>query len=94
MLHLYVAFQDRASAIGLDLIEALEKVNHKLGVHNFKAVIRLSQTDGPKLPRWTPEYIKEEMAPLAGQIKRVWVCGPPAINEMFDKTFESLRFDL
>ena len=52
--HLYVSFQDRDQAIGLDVIERLELVNRKLGLNNFKAVVRLSVTDGPKLPRWTP----------------------------------------
>ena len=40
------------------VIEKLEQVNQKLGLHNFKAVIRLSVSDGPKLPRWTPEYVE------------------------------------
>ena len=40
--HLYVAFQDRESAIGLDVIEALESVNQKLGLTNFKPTVRLS----------------------------------------------------
>lgn len=57
---------------------------------NFKAIVRLSITDGPKLPRWTPHYIESELLPLAGKMRRVWVCGPPAINEMFDKTLELL----
>ena len=84
--HLYVSFQDRDQAIGLDVIEKLEQVNKKLGLRNFKAIVRLSVTDGPKLPRWTPQYIEDELQPLAGRMKRVWVCGPPAMNEMFDKT--------
>ena len=41
----------------MELIEALVKLNEKLGKDNFKATVRLSETDGPKLPRWTPEYI-------------------------------------
>ena len=27
-------------------------------------------------------------------MERVWVCGPPSINEMFDKTLNSLREEL
>jgi hypothetical protein len=56
--HLYVSFQSRKMAIGLELIEALVKVNEKLGLDNFTATVRLSETDGPKLPRWTPDYIE------------------------------------
>ena len=51
-------------------------------------------TDGPKLPRWSPQYIEEELVPLAGTIKRIWVCGPPAVNEMFDKTLAGLTTHL
>lgn len=72
------------------MIEKLEQVNTKLGLTNFKAIVRLSVTEGPKLPRWTPAYVEEQLKPMAGNIKRVWVCGPPAVNEMFDKTLESL----
>lgn len=64
--HLYVSFQDRDQAIGLEVIEKLEQVNQKLGLSNFKAVVRLSVTDGPKLPRWTPAYVESELKPLAG----------------------------
>ena len=63
-------------------------------MNNFRAVVRLSVTDGPKLPRWSPQYIEEELVPLAGTIKRIWVCGPPAVNEMFDKTLAGLTTHL
>ena len=92
-LHLYISFQSRASAIGLDLIEALEKINEKLGFDNFKATVRLSETDSPndpKLPHWTPEYIERQLAGYAGQLKKIWVCGPPALNELFDKALDGL----
>ena len=86
---LYVAFQDRKQSIGLDLIEALEKVNEKLGLNNFKVIVRLSDPDKgeEKKPRWTPNYIEKELSQYEGKLRKVWVCGPPAVNEMFDKTF-------
>lgn len=94
-LHLYVAFQNRAQAIGLDLIEALEQVNRTLGLDNFRVTVRLSEADGgAKLPRWTPAFIERELEPLAGEIKKVWVCGPPVMNEMFDKTLGSIAAKL
>lgn len=43
----------------MDVIEKLEQVNLKLGLNNFKAHIRLSVTDGPKFPRWTPGWVEE-----------------------------------
>jgi len=73
----------------LDLIEALVDLNKALGLDNFEATVRLSVTDGPKLPRWTPEYIESEL--IGKPLQKVWVCGPPAVNEMFDKTLGDLK---
>ncbi len=92
--HIYVSFADRDSSIGLDLIEALESVNKQLGLSNFKATIRLSKAKTDIKPRWTPEYVKDELTPMTGQIQKVWVCGPPAVNEMFDKTLANLSSSL
>ena len=64
--HLYFSAQDEENAIGLNVIKKLQEVNEKFGFNNFKAVVRLSVTNGPKLERWTPEYIKKELEPLAG----------------------------
>ena len=89
-LILYCSFQSRDQAIGLDLIEALEQVCTKLGLDNFRAIVRLTQTDGPKLPRWTPEYIEKELEGHSGQLRKVWVVGPPQVNETFDKTLGQL----
>lgn len=95
-MHLFCAFQNRQQAIGLDLIEALVQVNKKLGLDNFKATVRLSEPDlnGAKLPRWTPEYIDSEMSGYAGKLSKIWVCGPPAVNEMFDKALSGLMSKL
>lgn len=89
---LYASFSDKENAIGLRLIKALEAVNSKLGVNNFKAIVRLSKgnREETKAPRWTPQYLEEELVPLAGKIERVMVCGPPAVNEMMDKALESM----
>ena len=91
IFHLYFSFADREQAIGLELIEALEKINMKLGLTNFKATVRLSKTEGERLPRWTPDYIENQMTPLAGHIQRIWVCGPPMVNQIFDKTLEKIK---
>lgn len=73
----------------MDLIEALVEVCKKLNLDCFEATVRLSQTDGPKLPRWTPDYIEKE---LGGKtLEKVWVCGPPGVNEMFDRTLGDLK---
>mmetsp|Transcript_22999 Transcript_22999/g.28540 ORF Transcript_22999/g.28540 Transcript_22999/m.28540 type:complete len:275 (-) Transcript_22999:119-943(-) len=91
--HFYCSFRDRETAIGLELIEALQKVCEHLNLTNFKATVRLSKVDdgGPRPPSWTAPYIEDELTPIEGKIERVWVCGPPAMNELFDQTLASLR---
>ena len=91
VFHLYMSFSERDQAIGLEVVEALEKVNQKLGLNNFKAIVRLSRCEGRKEPRWTPDYIENQMTPLAGHIQRIWVCGPPMVNQIFDKTLEKIK---
>ena len=91
-LRLYCAFADRDQAIGLDLIEALQKVNETLGLDNFEATIRLSKTsDGSApLPRWDASFIERELSDKkGGDIQRVWVVGPPAMNQLFDQTLNN-----
>ena len=80
--HLYVAFQDADNTIGLDLCEALERVNQKLHFSNFKLVIRLSEDiyAKKKPARWDEKFIESELYPHAGKIQKVWVCGPPILN--------------
>jgi NAD(P)H-flavin reductase len=90
---LYASFLNREQSIGLDLCEKLVEMNEKLGMTNFKFTVRLSETEPgqEKPPRWNNDYIKGELTPLAGQMKKVWVCGPPIMNQTFDKAFESLE---
>lgn len=84
--HLYVAFQDSDQSIGLELCEALERINEKLHYTNFKLTIRLSEDiyAKKKPPRWDEKYIMAELTPHAGKLKKVWVCGPPILNQTFD----------
>ena len=90
--HLYVAFQDAESTIGLDLCEALERVNEKLHYNNFKLTIRLSEAmfAKKKPPRWNEEYIEKELTPHAGKLQKIWVCGPPILNQTFDMALAKL----
>lgn len=91
-LLIYASFSDKENALGLELMKALEAVNNKLGISNFKAVVRLSKVEEgmTKLPRWSQTYVEEELIPLAGKMKKVWVVGPPAVNEIMDKALDNL----
>ena len=90
VLHLYCSFQDEETAIGLDLIRMLEKVTNGVG---FKATIRLSNPgEGkPKMPRWTDDFIVDQFKDIDhDSVKRVWVVGPPVMNQQFDITLAKM----
>ena len=79
------------SEIGLNVCEALEKVNRKLGETNFKLTVRISKRwDGNRGNVWDESFVEEELMPYAGKIKKVWISGPPVMNETLDKSFENI----
>ena len=77
-------------------------LNKKLKLNNFKLTVRYSETkptkdeDGnevkpPRPRRWDKSYIQEELYPLKGKMSRIWVCGPPVMNQCFDQSLEDLQ---
>ena len=60
---------------------------------NFFATIRLTdqQYGGSRPARWNTEYIGEQLKPLESKIERIWVCGPPVMNQLFDEGLEALN---
>ena len=77
--------------IGLNICEALQKVNRKLGETNFKLTVRISKRwDGIRGTVWDEKFVKDNLSPYAGSIKKVWISGPPGMNENLDKAFEKL----
>jgi len=97
--HLFVSFQNKESSIALDLCIKLAQMNAKLGLDNFKLTVRLSNEKGAVdeesgvqflKDRWNQGFIDDQVSAYAGQIKRIWVCGPPVMNEIFDRAFEAI----
>lgn len=87
----FVSMMSMDSEIGLNVCEALEKVNRKLGITNFKLTVRISKRwDGFRGAVWDQKFVEEQLSPFAGKIKKVWISGPPAMNETLDKSFEKL----
>lgn len=80
--HLFASFASREQAIGLKLMEAVEKATASKG--NFKLTLRISNENKP--PRWDNEWITKTMGENP-DVVRAWVCGPPIMNETFDKQF-------
>lgn len=59
----------------------------------FKLTLRLSDQ---KAARWDEKYVDEEFAKISSTksaetaIKKVWVCGPPLLEEKFDHFMEKI----
>jgi hypothetical protein len=64
-----------------------------LGLNNFDLKLRLGDSK-EKQPRWDNDFIETNLVPLAGSIKKIFVCGAPSMNETFDRAFEDLLGDL
>jgi len=66
------------------LFEALEKICEKNGrPDRFKYFPRFSDK---KPPRWNKKFIDEQLQKHSSwNIQRIWVCGPPLLEEQFDK---------
>jgi predicted ferric reductase len=88
-LTLYFAAPKESEAIGLSLCRELVNVCNKTGFNNFELKMRLGDAK-EKQPRWDKAFIDKELTPLAGSIKKVYVCGAPVMNEMFDRALEEL----
>lgn len=84
---LYTSFQKKEDAIGLALCEGLKELCEKKGIKNFELRLRLSNESKE---RWTREFIDKELSShhAESRIKKIWVCGPPKMNETFDRSLE------
>lgn len=84
---LFMSFQSRDEACGLDLCLGLQQLCDKYGFSNFDLRLRFSDR---KDPRWDEPFIDAELSSLGKTlpIKKIWVCGPPIMNEIFDRALE------
>eukprot|EP00347_Sterkiella_histriomuscorum_P019560 403341168 len=86
---LYVSFPKREEVIGLELYQGLVDIQEKLGFKNFEFHMRLSNETKQ---RWDFKFLEEQIQKYhqANIIKKIWVCGPPRMNEDFDKGLAKL----
>jgi len=72
----------------LDLLEGLQHLTDKQQLKNFELVIRISSK---QKQRWDETFILRQLENISMQPKplnRLWVCGPPVMNELFDRILE------
>lgn len=84
----YVSFPSVKESVGLELLEAFHDYCQKHGLKTFELKKRISNEGKP--PRWDEKFVSNELEKLAeGELERVWVCGPPVMNETFDRVLSS-----
>ena len=84
----YASFQNKADSIALPLLNGLQTLAEKRGVaHKFQLNLRFSDE---KQPRWDHTFIDAQLEKYQGDIKKIWVCGPPLMEEVFDGSLHEL----
>jgi len=87
--HLYASFRSRKDSVALELFEALEDFCRRGGYRSFHLHLRLSQ-EKVNPQRWDEAFIRQEIGKFGIEnISKVWVCGPPVMNETFDRVFSA-----
>jgi len=86
---LYTTFASEEESIGLELIKALHDLCEKKQLETFKHFPRAKGS-----PRWDSPYFFSKFRELEtskATYKKAWVCGPPMMQELFDKAIPSSR---
>ena len=86
-----MSFPKREEGIAVELCEGLQKLNNKLGKHNFDLHIRFAnEAKG----RWDEDFLLKEVETYSTNLEKIWVCGPPKMNEEFDKVLGKLSLKM
>ena len=87
---LYVAFPNKNEIIGYDLCKSLRRIVKKKKLDNFEYIKRISNIK-EKNKRWDSLFIETVLKTHSLNIAKIWVCGPPKMNEDFDKNLLKLK---
>ena len=95
---LHYSYYDSKEAVCLDLIQALVTLCEKQGKKDlFEFHPRVSKTfdemsEIRKRKRWDQGYFKNQIEKgLESGVKRMYVCGPPLVQENFDRAQDSIK---
>ena len=77
----------------MELLLALESFCKAKGLRNFELYQRFSK-EKINPARWDDSFIERELARDAHEIKKVLVCGPPVMNETFDRALTGRTTDI
>jgi NAD(P)H-flavin reductase len=86
---LYASFASREDAVALQLLEGLAEITKTLNLRNFQLELRFSNSG--VATRWDRDFIIRNIDIWSKEgLSKAYVCGPPAMNELFDRTIDSL----
>ena len=84
-----MSFPNREQSVALELFEAFDAYCKRTGSSIFHLHLRLSQ-ENVNPERWNDDWIRQQIGKFGPKnIQRVWVCGPPVLNETFDRLFST-----
>ena len=90
-LHLYASFPSKAEAVAWELCEALRGYCKRNNLRTFIFNERLSK-EKINPARWDEKWVEAELRKFKDRkVERLWVCGPPMMNELFDRTLMDMR---
>ena len=74
-----------------ELCEALRSYCKRNGLRTFIFNERLSK-EKINPARWDEKWVESELRKFKdSKVERLWVCGPPMMNELFDRTLMDMR---
>ena len=75
-------------------MDSLHKFCQRNNRSNFNLITRF-RFEGVNERKWDKQFLEEELVTSGkfdlDDISRVWVCGPPSMNQTFDQAFDELR---
>jgi NAD(P)H-flavin reductase len=90
-MHMYASFPSRREGVAYELMEALHNYCLARDLQTFVLHPRLSK-EKINPARWDNRWIENTLLQYnAPAVQRVWVCGPPFMNEQFDRTLMDMR---
>ena len=87
---LYASFPSRDRAIAIDFLDSVHKLSLKTGKNLFEVRWRISSETKQ---RWDKPFILQALKDLK-KVERLWVCGPPPMNEEFEKILAAHHAEL
>ena len=90
-LVMYATAPRRSESIGIELCEGAARIFEKMGdnLRSFRFIPIFSREAGERLNETSIDRIVGANA-RDGRLKKVWVCGPPKMNETFERELESI----